>query len=425
MINKTVLKTIPSTVGVYLFKKKKEVLYIGKSVNVKSRIANHLQSAKNNPKENLLIQEADRISVYSLDSEFKAILLESELIKKYQPKYNVRWLDDKDFLYIKINLKDEFPKPVLVRKENDNESIYFGPFSSKRESLMILREFRKVVPFCTEKKISMKPCFYSKIGLCNPCPNFINSLTGINEKKRHQRLYRKNINNLIQLLKGNFVQITKKYFKEINQFSKKNEFEKALVLREKIKTLNFLLNEKKINIDLNSEIEKENLLEKLTAFLRKYLPVKALSRIEGYDVSDFSFQEAAASMVVFIDGYPDKSQYRRFRLKTSESDIQMIRETIERRLKNKWPIPDLMVVDGGVPQLRVAQTIIQQMRLQIAAVGLAKNPDRLIIMNNDIIKKILLKNIPGGEILINLRNEAHRFARKYHLFLRTKKFFLN
>lgn len=425
MINKTVLKTIPSTIGVYLFKKKKQVLYIGKSVNVKSRIANHLQEAKTNPKENLLIQEADRISIYSLNSEFKAILLESELIKKYQPKYNVRWLDDKDFLYIKINLKDEFPKPVLVRKENDGDSAYFGPFSSKRESLMILRELRKVVPFCTEKKIGLRPCFYSKIGLCNPCPNFINSLTDINEKNKYRRLYQKNINNLIQLLKGNFDQIIKKYFKEISQFSKKNEFEKALILREKIKTLNSLLNEKKINIDLNSEIEKENLLEKLTTFLKKYLPVKNLNRIEGYDVSNLSFQEAAASMVVFIDGYPDKSQYRRFRLKRSQSDFQMLQETIERRLKNKWPMPDLIVVDGGLPQLKVAQMIIQQMGFQIAAVGLAKIPDRLIIINNGVIKKILLKNIPGGEILINLRNEAHRFARKYHLFLRSKKFFVN
>lgn len=425
MINKNILKKLPSTIGVYLFKKKKQVLYVGKSVNIKSRIANHLQAAKINPKENLLVQEADHILFFSLDSEFKAILLESELIKKYQPKFNVRWLDDKEFLYIKINLNEEFPKPTLVRKENDGCSTYFGPFSSKRETLMILRELRKVAPFCSEKKISLKPCFYSKIGLCDPCPNFINSLTNLDKKDQYRRMYRKNINNLIQLLKGNFQKIIKKYHKEINQLSKKNEYEKALILREKIKTLNLLLNDKKINIDLNSEIEKENLLEKLTSFLKKYLPLVNLNRIEGYDVSNLSFQEATSSMVVFINGYPEKNQYRRFRLKNNQSDFHMLQETIERRLKNKWSIPNLIVVDGGLPQLKAAKTIIQQMGFQIPVISLAKNPDRLIIIKNNEIKKILLKNIPGGEILINLRNEAHRFARKYHLILRNKKFFEN
>ena len=166
---------LPSQSGVYLFYSGKEIIYIGKSVNIKARVASHLENAKINNKEAAIISHADRLEYLLTDSEFKALLLESRLIQQHQPKYNAVWKDDRSYLYIKIT-HELYPKVYAVRKENDGKAIYFGPFSSQRQVNLILREIRKVFPFCSQKKISARPCFHSKINLCSPCPNVIAGL---------------------------------------------------------------------------------------------------------------------------------------------------------------------------------------------------------------------------------------------------------
>jgi excinuclease ABC subunit C len=118
------------------------------------------------------VDSADTISYILVDSEFKSLVLESQLIQKHKPKYNVRWMDDKSYLYIKLTKKDEFPKFFITRREREKGAIYFGPFPSVRIASNLLREIRKVFPFCTQKKIKT-PCFYAKIKQCDPCPNVI------------------------------------------------------------------------------------------------------------------------------------------------------------------------------------------------------------------------------------------------------------
>jgi len=424
MIDKNKINSLPSQSGVYLIKKNNHVLYVGKSINIKERIKNHLEQTKNNFKEKKLFDEANNIEYFILDSDLKITLKEAELIKKYRPKYNVRWKDDKNFLYIKITNDPLFPKVLLVRKENDKKSKYFGPFASKKEALTILREIRKVIPFCTEPKLSNKPCLYSKINLCHPCPNYIFSLNNNKEKKRLINIYKSNIQGVIKLLNGEFDFIINKLNKQLKKLIKDENFEEAIKIREKLKMFNQLIEKKTLINDIEKfDFETNYKLFLLVDALKKYFPqLKKLSRIEGYDISNLNFKERTGSMVVFFNGIADKSQYRRFKVEENRSDNYMIKEVIERRLNNQWPLPDLMIIDGGITQLKSVIEVLNKKNIKIPVMGIAKNPDRLIIPYQDKFKKVKLTEIPGCEILINLRNESHRFAKKYHLLLRQKKF---
>src|SRR3989338_3467637 len=151
MITKNQVEDLPSTIGIYLFKKEKIINYIGKSINIKARISSHLENAKLDNKERLIVNNSNTIETITTESEFKALILEAKLIRELQPKYNSIWKDDKSPLYIKITIKDNFPKVLITRKEYEIESLYFGPFSSVRMVEKILNDVRRIVPFCTQK----------------------------------------------------------------------------------------------------------------------------------------------------------------------------------------------------------------------------------------------------------------------------------
>jgi excinuclease ABC subunit C len=416
-INKKTINGLPSFSGVYIFWQKNQPLYIGKAVNLKARILSHWQNAKLDLKEKLILEKSDRIETLTTQSEFQAVLLEAELIKKYQPKYNVRWRDDKNFLYIKITVKEKFPKVLVVRKEDDGKSLYFGPFSSTKVVNDLLREIRKIVPFCSQKKLGKKPCFYSKIGLCHPCPNYILSLeTQSNAslpKPNHaslQKLYRSNINKIIYILRGKFDIILNSLEKELKTAIKEEKYEEGLRLRNRICLLRKLISER-------SFMEEESVNQELSS---------AIKRIECYDVSNLAGQEATASMVVFTNGFADKKEYRRFKIKTvnKPSDTEMLAEVITRRLAKKdWPLPDLIVVDGGKPQVSAISKVLKDHKVKIPLVGVAKKPDRIVLAKNG--KTLFLpENSSFFNLLKHLRDESHRFAKKYHLLLRKKKIML-
>lgn len=421
-------KTLPSQPGVYLFLNKNTPIYIGRATNLKSRIISHFQSAKINPKESLIISQSDDIKVIPTNSDIDAVLLEAELIKKHQPKYNFRWKDDKNFLYIKIT-HEEFPKVLVVRKENDKKSLYFGPFSNQPLVNDFLREIRRIIPFCSQKKIGKTPCFYSKINLCQPCPNFINSIKD-KDKNLYQILkkeYRSNIKKIIALLNRNFNKILSFLHKKLNKAIKEENYEEGIKIRNKIFILNQLINKK---ITESEEIlAKDNLLNEIKDFFQTYFGLEnySLNRIECYDISNFFGQQATGSMVVLQNYLPDKSHYRRFKIKTKNniSDTEMLKEVIYRRFKNKnWPKPDLIVVDGGKPQLLSTTEALKKIGLIIPVLGLAKSPDRVVIFNKEIKTVSLPQNSFFFNLLRRIRDESHRFAKKYHLLLR-KNFLYN
>ena len=424
MITRKEIETLPNTIGIYLFKKDKTINYIGKSVNIKARLLSHLENSKLDNKERSMIINSNKIETIVTESEFKALILEAKLIREFQPKYNSIWKDDKSPLYIKVTIKNEFPKILITRKPAsvkataDEESLYFGPFSSVRMVEKIINDIRRIIPFCTQKNISSKACFYSKIGLCNPCPNEIKN---INEKKQ----YRKNINQAVSILNGNVKKIISSFNKELNSLIKNDQYEKAIIVRNKIFRFDRLLTLKDdLEFFLNNNTKN---IKELFSLLRKYFPqLNRLNRIETYDISNLGLKQAVGSMIVMKNNQIDKKEYRKFKIKKNglRSDFDRLKEVMSRRIKQNWPVPDLLIIDGGRPQIKAMLKIFHNNGLNIPLIGIAKNPDRVII-GIEGYPNLFLKNDSNVLNVIRLlRDESHRFARKYHLFLRSKDFLI-
>ncbi len=426
MINKRNVEKLPATNGVYIFKKEGEYLYVGRSVNIKARVKSHLQNAKIDPKEAALINASDKIDYLVTDSQFKALLLEAELIREHQPKYNVIWKDDKSFLYIKITLGDEFPKVFLSRKKNDDiKTLYFGPFPSVKTTFQILREIRKIIPFCMDKKLKGGPCFYAKIGQCMPCPGAIIKEENGRKRRTLKRIYRQNIFKLLRLLSGKTHLIINDFSRQLKQKIREKKFEEAMILRDKINQLQYLEKISFVESCSSQQNQSELALESLSSFLSPYLDnLKKLNRIECYDVSNLAGENATASMVVLTNGLIDKAQYRRFRIKNlkSKNDLLMLKEVFKRRFtrKNEYPNPDLVIVDGGRPQVKLLREVLKKMKLNIPLIGIAKNPDRLILGKEKLITIKPPNNHLGFNLIKSIRDESHRFAHNYHLLLRKK-----
>ena len=299
LYKKTDLNNLPSATGVYLFKKKDSVIYIGKSVNVKARIKSHIENAKIDNKERKIIENFDAVQVLTTDFEFNALILESKLINKFKPIYNTRWKDDKSYIYLKITKDKNFPKILITRKDNDKKSVYFGPFPSVNTTEYLLKQIRKIFPFCSQKKISKCPCFYSKIGLCDPCPNYINQLKkGVN-KQNYINLYKKNIFYIKKILEGKNKIIERHLLLKIKELAQKKMYEDAIQYRNRL-----LLFQKLIYINLYSNLETDIVstkisLKELQVYLKKYFPnLRSLKRIECFDLSNISFEHSTGSMVV-------------------------------------------------------------------------------------------------------------------------------
>lgn len=425
MITRKEIEQLPNTVGLYLFKQNKTINYIGKSVNIKARLLSHLENSKLDNKERSIITNSNKIETIITESEFKALILEAKLIREFQPKYNSIWKDDKSPLYIKITIKDEFPKilitrkPAFVKTTANEGSLYFGPFSSVRMVEKIINDIRKIIPFCTQKKISHKSCFYSKIGLCNPCPN---EIINIDQKKR----YKKNIRQIVSILNGNVKKIINNFNKELNSLIKNDHYEQAIIIRNKIFGFDRLLTLRD-DLEYFSNNNEKN-IEILTNLLKKYFPqLNNLNRIETYDISNLGLKYAVGSMVVMKNSQIDKKEYRKFKIKqiNLKSDFDRLKEIMSRRIKQDWPIPDLVIIDGGRPQIKAILKIFHSNGLEIPLIGIAKNPDRVIIGAGGYPNLFLKNDSNVLNVIRLLRDESHRFARKYHLFLRSKNFCYN
>lgn len=418
MITRSQIDSLPSMIGLYLFKNNESINYIGKSVNIKARVISHLENAKLDNKERLIIENSNKIEVIIADSEFKALILEAKLIRELQPKYNSIWKDDKSPLYIMISTTEEYPKITITRKPSEKKSLYFGPFSSVKMVEKIINDIRHIIPFCTQKKMGNKACFYSKIGLCSPCPNEIKNLI---DKKQ----YKKNIRQVISILNGNVKTIIRDLNLKLNVLIKSNQFEQAIVIRNKIFRFDRLLNLKDDSDFYKNNNEKN--LDEMLDILKKYFPqLMKLERIETYDISNLGLKQAVGSMVVMKNNQIDKKEYRKFKIRQVglPSDFDRLKEVMSRRLQQKWPTPDLIIIDGGRPQIKAILKIFESNKRSIPLLGIAKNPDRVIVGVEGFPNLFLKNDSKVLNIIRLLRDESHRFARKYHLFLRSKDFLL-
>lgn len=409
------ISKLPSQTGVYLLAGPKEILYIGKAVNIKNRVKTHFQ--RPTFRDTLFLNQIKKIGYLVTNSEIGALLLESQLIKKYQPKYNIMWKDDKKYFYV-VFTKEKLPRILLTHQPIESTSkklkvgTCIGPFVDGKALKHTLRLLRRIFPYYTQSKHPLVPCSWCHLGLCpGPNPNV--------------RQYKKNIRAIKNILRGKKDSLLNKLKKEMLSASKKQQYEKAAQLRNQIQNLISVIENAKI-IYLATEIpqnQKPNWLETQKQ-LKNILKIKKnIHRIEAYDISDIQGQQATGSMVVFIDGKPDKKSYRKFKIKLAEqpNDTAMISEVIERRLSHlEWPLPEVMLIDGGKGQLNSAikarNKSLKNKKIKIIA--LAKKQNQLFIEGSK--EPIWLKDCPAdiANLILHLRDEAHRFAKTYHQKLR-------
>ena len=387
-------KKFPESPGVYLFKDGNgRVIYVGRASSLKKRIASYF-SARADARTKELVAEATGLSFRKTATLLDAVVLEANLIKKYWPKFNVRERDDRSFVYLVIPRSEKFPRPLIARGRETEKFRPFkaeiiGPFQSYRLLKTALSLARRIFPFsdCSGSAPAAagrekRPCFYYQIGLC----------PGVCAGKADEREYKKNIRNLILFFRGEKRRLLQKLKKENP---------------EKIKAL--------------IHVQDVSLLG-ASEGRRPFSGGRKLFRVEGYDISHFFGKNPVGAMVVFTDGEKDPSQYRLFNIRAGEGrnfdDLAMLEETLERRLNHpEWPLPDVIFVDGGLNQVKIAKKVLAKNRLSIPAVGLAKSAgrsaakaagDKLIIANAKKSARELLRT--SRALFQEMRDEAHRFA---------------
>jgi len=381
------------------------VLYIGKAGNLRRRVSSYLERpapfaqglrmARHDLRIEKLVSEISKVDYEKTDTAIEALILEAKLIKKLAPPYNVREKDDKSFLYVEIT-REKFPRVLLARGKEKPAGARFGPFisaSNVREAMKILR---RIFPWSThlENEVGRRrPCLDYEIGLC---PG-----TCVGAVSREE--YLKNIRNLKLFFFGKKKKIISNLESEMKTLSRKLDFERAAKIRGRLFALKHIRDAALIGDERPSVNSGE----------------KAV-RIEGYDISDISGDSAVGSMVVFINCRPSKNDYRKFKIKTLKTpdDVGMMKEVINRRLKNNWPLPHLVLVDGGRGQVNAIKSALDKAGLKIPVVGMVKGPER---KRTDVIGRV-----PRGidlKTLIRVRDEAHRFAIAYHKKLRGIRFF--
>jgi len=427
------LKELPQSPGVYLFRnKKKQVIYVGKSVHLRSRVRSYFQKNTLDIKILRMVKHISSVDHVVTNTELEALILEAYLIKSYKPFFNSMLKDDKRYLYIKITTNEEYPRILTSRKEDDPACVYFGPYPSSRAVVDVLKIIRKVFPYCTQGGSEKRRCFYAHLLLCNPCPADIQKLTR-EEKDKQKRKYRRNIKNIIDILSGKGKKVKKRLEILMKYYAVKEEYEQAGEAKRQLFQLNYISKYQSQGIRkyLDSVDQDDNKLsagEDLIQILKPFYPLTEISRIEGYDISNTQGKNPTGSMVVFENSEPSKKNYRRFKITggNTPDDPKMMSEMLERRLRHvEWTYPDVLMVDGGKPQVGAAFTLLNKLNIKIPVVGLAKRFEKLVIMDKGKLKELEIPLTSSAlQLLQRLRDEAHRFANTYHKKLRAKSYII-
>ncbi len=546
------IDSMPDSFGVYMMKNNKgAIIYVGKAKNLRKRVKSYFRTSQlsQDAKTNQLVSNITKIDYLVTENESEALILEASLIREKKPKYNIRLKDDKNFPYLKINLKEQWPKVSITRNIDDDGSRYFGPFTSPGSARKNLETLNKLFPWrsCTKKITGkdVRPCLDYFINRCiAPCTSFCTK----NE-------YDQVIQQTIQFMEGKTDYVTTSLKISMDDASRNLEYEKAGRIRDQIKSIKMLENHQSsvsttINLEADAiaivqknnqvqynvlhfrgnriisadgnqifdELNKNNdeiinyfilqyysiknpppknifinIAPKNKSLIELYLsnfaskkiliskPMKGFKkrlvnlsvenanegllkaiipndysptnieqglktimdelqllnlpkRIECYDISHIQGSDMVGSMVVFENGLPKKSDYRRFKIKSlhSQDDYLAIKEIFSRRLsrlkdkvkgdKDSWKKkPDLVVIDGGKGQLNAALEILLETGIKgITVCGLAKKNEDIYVA--DLDEPISLKHgTPGITLMQRIRDEAHRFAITYHRKLRSKR----
>ena len=535
--------SLPFAPGVYIMRDKNDkVIYVGKAKKLKNRVSQYFQdTGSHTPKTRLMISHIDHFDVIVAASEFEALVLECSLIKRHMPKYNILLKDDKGYPYLRLNMKDVYPRITLVSKIADDGAAYFGPYGSRGVTNSLLEAIRLTLklPGCNKE-------FPRDIGKDRPCLNYhMNQCGGWCQESASCTEYRARIEQARQLLLGNYKTVANEIREQMLVAAEDLNFELAASLRDRLKSVEALgqkqlvtagtladtdvigygqteakacfavlhfsggnlldkdyqvmavpddsreavsslikqyylsrgLAPKRVLLpfemedsELFSELmeqqygRKPNLhvpqrgdnlrlvelanknafeeAERVTGkeerisgtlqLLGKMLTMEPPRRIESFDISNISGTDIVASMVVFQDGKPKKSDYKRFKLEglTNQDDYASMAQVVRRRFlhykdgdKGFAEAPDLLLIDGGINHANVALDVLRELELDFPVFGMVKDDrhrTRALVTPEGM--EIRIDSQPAVFALIgNIQEETHRFAITYHRQLRSKR----
>lgn len=405
---------IPITPGVYFFKDAKgEVLYVGKATNLRNRLSSYFQSGNGlMPLKQRLVREAAKVTWEQVDSEIEALLKEAHEIKKLHPPYNVLLRDDKTFISVKVT-DEEFPR-ILPTRKIEAGGTYYGPFTDARAVRETLRILRKLFPYRTScKPNSGRLCLDAHLGLC----------PGVCGGRISKADYKDTIRRIKLFFEGKKQRIISGLKKDLREAKRAKDEARALRLAAQIQYLEKVITMAHV---LSFGEKAEGDVVELAKVLNLSEPPK---RVEGYDISHVYGTLTTASMVVFTDGQANKPEYKKFKIKTvrGANDFASLQEVFRRRFGNHastgddpWPVPDLVIVDGGRPQLSAAMEVWRELNLTIPLISLAKRHEEIFTPASPY-PIVLPRTSPGLHLVQRVRDEAHRFAVSYHTLLRRKK----
>ncbi len=425
------LKNLPRSPGVYFHKSKTgEIIYVGKAAVLKNRVKSYFQNLQaHDVKTQALVAEIVDTDWVEVSSEVDALFLESEMVKRYMPRYNVLLRDDKSQLFVRIDMKNEYPYVSFTRQPADDGAQYWGPYFNGFAVKKALHILRRVFPYSTHRTLPSRVCLQYHLGLC----------PGVEEKKINSLEYKKDLRKLIRYIKGEGQAILKEVVKDMKKAAEAQEFERAAALRNQYRHLAQLQNQIIFGDREFLDISKDEALSGLTNLLElKKLPY----RIEGYDISHMSGTNNAASMVVATNGLADKREYRKFKMRLfGNDDFAHMKEAVSRRFSGRhqdWQLPDLILIDGGKGQLGAAIAALEEKHITIPVIGLAKREEEIIIHkrlsnitlradkhmvveSNEFYAVRLAKNSHIVKLLQRIRDESHRFAVSYHTTLKRQQ----
>lgn len=457
----TKLKDLPKTPGVYFHKSASgEIIYVGKAAVLRNRVRQYFQASRNrDPKTEALVAEIIDTEWMEVESELEALFLESEMIRRYMPRYNILLRDDKAMSYIRIDYNSDYPTVTTTRRPLDDGARYFGPYFSVGSVRQALKLLRRIFPFSTRKPTQKRATLHYHLGL-DP---------GLEEGKTSLEDYRANLRKLMRVIEGKKAGVIREVERDMKRASKDQNFELAAKLRNQLYALQSLGKQVIFSDKEFLDISKDQALVQLQALFGLAEPPK---RIEGYDISHMSGTNVVASMVVFTNGVSNKGEYRKFKMtRQRNDDYASMRETLTRRFSEKnrksWGLPSLVLIDGGTAQLSAALTAMKEQGVTVPTVSVAKREEELVVHKTEshvstvYIEKLIRepidgvsvrqeldcyvvnlhagqynagahsKNLGGGttlspytdtvKLIQRIRDESHRFAVSYHSTLKTKQ----
>ncbi|MFH1282725.1 MAG: excinuclease ABC subunit UvrC [bacterium] len=427
------LNDIPHAPGVYLMRDRTgSIIYVGKAVDLKSRVKSYFYQRNITPKIASLIANIQRFDYIIANNEQESLILENKLIKKYQPRYNTLLRDDKTFPYLVLTTAEKFPRLFLTRKKRNDKNVYFGPYPFVAQVRGLIKWLIKNFNLrpCKEKldqdieknKRKYSSCLYMHIKKC-PAP----CIGGVSAKE-----YSSAVQKLKLFLNGKHRDLLNIWKKEMKKASKKLQFERASNIRDRIQALEYMYERvrfRKIEEgDLAVSIKSTQALSEL----KKVLDLKTVPlNIEAFDISNIIGKYAVGSLVRFKNGRPDKSNYRMYKIRgfNKINDTGMIKEVVGRRyrrlLKESTKLPQLIMVDGGSGQLNSAKAALDELKISnINLISIAKENDDIYAVGKKESLS-LSKDSSALTLLRYIRDESHRFAISFYRKLHRKEMLEN